>query len=307
MTEDTWIIIEITVPAPAVDLVCTELSPLGCVGTLVEKRDLDTFTVPDDDLDPASNLQLQAYFPGGTNSQQLRFRIEELLDELRPLFAGRHFQLGGQQQVRQEDWAEDWKQHFSTMQIGRRLIIRPSWEDYAPVADEKVLELDPGMAFGTGSHGTTLLCLEAIVELFDQGDAPQSLLDVGTGSGILAMAAAILGAKDVLACDIDPVACEVATENCRRNGLADSVLIREDPLEQLPGRYDIVVANILAEENLRLADHLVNHLTTGGYLFLSGILEEKEAMVRQGFSQQPLELLKVTRRDEWVCLAWRHN
>ena len=307
MKKDTWILVEISVPAPAVDLVCDELSGLGCVGTLVEKRELDSFTVPDEDFDPETDLQLQAYFAADSDSPQLRMLIEQALDGLRPFFSGRNFQLGEQRLVEQEDWAEGWKQHFTTMRIGRRLIIRPSWEEYLPRADEKVLELDPGMAFGTGSHGTTLLCLEAIVELFDRGEAPQSLLDVGTGSGILAMAAAALGAKNILACDIDPLACEVATENCRKNNLEQAIQITTAPLEQLPGRYDVVVANILAEENLRLADQLVAHLSPGGFLFLSGILKEKEKMVCEGFARQPLELLNVTQQEEWVCLTWRRN
>ncbi len=307
MKNNAWILIEITVPAPAVDLVCDQLASLGCTGTLVEKRDLDTFTVPDEEFDPETDIQLQAYFLADSDLPQLRVQIEQSLESIRPLFSGRNFHLGERHQVHQEDWAEGWKQHFSTMRIGRRLIIRPSWEEYVPSNDEKVLELDPGMAFGTGSHGTTLLCLEAIVELFDRGEAPQSLLDVGTGSGILAMAAAALGAEKILACDIDPLACEVATENCRKNSLERTIQITADPLEQLPGSYDVVVANILAEENLRLADQLVSHTAPGGYLFLSGILKEKEQMVCAGFALQPLEFLKATQQDEWVCLSWRRN
>lgn len=307
MENNAWILIEITVPAPAIDLLCDALSDLGSSGTLVEKRDLDTFTVPNDDFDPETDVQLQAYFPSDSDVPLLFTQIERALDDLRPFFSGRCFLLGEQHEVRQEDWAEDWKQHFSTMRIGRRLIITPSWEEYVPVADEKVIELDPGMAFGTGSHGTTMLCLEAIVDLFERGEAPQSLLDVGTGSGILAMAAAALGAKKILACDIDPLACEVATENCRKNNLEQAIEITTDPLDQLPGNFDVVVANILAEENLRLADHLVSRLAPGGYLFLSGILKEKETMVCDGFSRQPLELLKITQQDEWICLLWRRT
>ncbi|WP_020677214.1 50S ribosomal protein L11 methyltransferase [Geopsychrobacter electrodiphilus] len=305
MKNDAWILINITIPAPAVDLVCDALSGLGCSGTLVEKRDLDTFTVPDDDFDPNSDLNIQAYFPEDLAQSNLKRQIEQVLDELRPFFTGRHFQVGAQKQVHLEDWAEGWKQHFSTMRIGRNLIIHPSWEAYDPAENEKVLELDPGMAFGTGSHGTTLLCLEGIVDLFDRGESPQSLLDVGTGSGILAMAAAALGADKILACDIDPLACEIATENCRKNQLEARIQITSEPLDQLPGHYNVVVANILAEENIRLADQLVDHLAPGGYLFLSGILQEKEKLVCDGFADQPLELLDVTRQDGWACLTWR--
>ncbi|MCF6179002.1 MAG: 50S ribosomal protein L11 methyltransferase [Geopsychrobacter sp.] len=307
MKNDAWILFKITVPAPAVDLVCEALSLLHCTGTLVEKRDLDTFIVPDEELDPHSNVHLQSYFPEDLNLTELKSQIEQALDELRPLFPERIFQLGEEQQVKQEDWAEGWKQHFSSMRIGRNLIIRPSWEAYTAATNEKVLELDPGMAFGTGSHGTTLLCLEAIVDLFDRGQPPQSLLDVGTGSGILAMAASLLGAQKVVACDIDPLACEVALENCRKNNLHDKIEITTDLLEQLPGNYDVVVANILAEENIRLASQLFEHLTPGGYLFLSGILKEKQNMVCEAFDQHPLELKSITEQDEWICLSWQRN
>ena len=307
MTKDNWISIEIEVPAPAVDLVCAELTGLGCAGTLVEQCVLDTFVVPDEEIAPQTDLRIQAYFPVDSAPEVLTQQIEEILAELRPLFPERRFALGAQQEVRQEDWTDGWKQHFSTFRVGKSLVVKPSWEEFHPVAGEQVLELDPGMAFGTGTHGTTLLCLEAIVALMEGDNPPASLLDVGTGSGILAMAAAALGAKPVLACDIDPLACEVARDNCRKNGLSEQIEITTVPLEELPGRYDIVVANILAEENLRLATHLLSHLNPGGRLFLSGILAEKEELVRKGFSNLPLNYLGTTRQDEWVCLSFRQN
>lgn len=307
MKTERWKQIEITLPAPSVDLVCAELADLGCVGTLVAKNTLDTFEVPDEEFDPNSDLKVQAYFPHQDSPQDLTARIETRLDELRPLFAGRQFILGEEQNIGQEDWADGWKQHFNLFRVGKRLIIKPSWEDYRAANGEKVLELDPGMAFGTGTHGTTLLCLEGIVALFDELPTPRTMLDVGTGSGILAMAAAALGAEDVLACDIDPLACQVASENCRLNGLSDKVRITTSPLEDLPGRYDIVVANILAEENLRLSEHLLHRLNPGGSLFLSGILAEKEALVRSGFCTPGLDLIDTTRQDEWVCLSYRKH
>lgn len=307
MIKDSWKVIVIMAPAPAVDLVCAELAALDCAGTLVEKRELDTFVVPEEELDPLSDVELQAYFPANADSRELTTRIEQIFSELGPLFPDRRFALGDETIVHQEDWADGWKQHFSLFRVGESLIIKPSWENYQPAATERVLELDPGMAFGTGTHGTTLLCLEAIVALFEGEAPPCSLLDVGTGSGILAMAAAALGAEKVVACDIDPVACEVAGENCRANQLDNLVEITSAPLEELPGRYDVVVANILAEENLRLADHLIRHLSPHGTLFLSGILAEKEALVREGFARLPLEYLGTTRQDEWVCLSFRRS
>ena len=305
MNEDTWITLELLVPAPAIDLVCAQLPQLGCTGTLIEQRQLDTFIVPDDEPDPSSDLRITAYFPSTCDPAGLTQAIEEIFAQLNPLFERRSFELLTFGQIGQQDWAEDWKQHFSTLRIGRRLLIKPSWEEISPAPEDLIIELDPGMAFGTGTHGTTLLCLEAIAALFETDRPPRNLLDVGTGSGILAMAAAALGATDILACDIDPTACAVARDNCLRNHLADRIVVTDTPLEQITGRYDVVVANILAEENLRLAQFLVERLAPGGHLFLSGILQEKADLVREGFSHFPLQLLQTTREDEWVCLIWQ--
>ena len=302
MKNDAWIQLEIRVPAPAIDLVCAQLSAVGCTGTLVEKRALDSFVVPDEEFDPASDIALQAYFPDSLLLDELRQQINALIEPLRGLYQGREFALGASQLVRQEDWAEGWKQHFHTMHIGKNLVVRPSWENYRAKANEKIVVLDPGMAFGTGTHGTTLLCLQAIAELYESPQPPQSLLDVGTGSGILAIAAAKLGATQVVACDIDPLACQVAQDNCAQNQVTNQVEITSVALDQIPGQFDLVVANILAEENIRLAADLFAHLAPGGQLFLSGILAEKEALVRKGFSALPLEYLSTTRRDEWLCL-----
>lgn len=302
MMNDAFIQLEIRVPAPAVDLVCAELSELGCTGTLVEKRVLDSFVVPDEEFDPARDIAMQAYFSASVVVDELRLQINALFERLRPIFTGRVFALGDSQIVRQEDWAEGWKQHFHTMHIGETLVVRPSWEPYQARANEKIVVLDPGMAFGTGSHGTTLLCLQAIAALFESSCPPRSLLDVGTGSGILAIAAARLGANRVVACDIDPLACQVARENCEQNEVAHQVEITGAVLDQIPGQFDLVVANILAEENVRLAAELCAHLLPGGHLLLSGILAEKEALVLKGFSPLPLDYLSTKSCDEWVCL-----
>ncbi len=208
--------------------------------------------------------------------------------------------------MRNEDWAEGWKQHFSVLHLGQ-LVIRPTWEEYTPAAGEAVVTLDPGMAFGTGTHGTTRLCLEALAELFAVPSPPQRVLDVGTGSGILAIAAAVLGAHRVLACDIDPQACQTARENAAMNGVTGQVEITDQPLENLEEDFQVVLANILAEENVRLANELFRRLAVGGVLVLSGILQEKEALVAAGFSSLPLLGPVISRRDEWSCLLYRKS
>jgi ribosomal protein L11 methyltransferase len=170
------------------------------------------------------------------------------------------------------------------------------------------LTLDPGQAFGTGTHATTSLCLDALAEHFAGEQPPGKILDVGTGSGILAMAGAALGARQVVANDIDSEACRIARDNIIRNRLEDHVTVTDAALEEMSGTYDLVLANILAAEILRLADRLVARLTPGvGRLVLSGILIEQEQQVMQGFAGYPLKLLATSHRDEWTCIVYQHH
>lgn len=300
-----WIAIDVSSPAAAVDLVCAALTELGCGGTVIEDTHLDTFIPPDPDLDPDAVYQLKAYFEEPGEPGELIQRISEALDEFTSLNPAWQFTVGGGEIVRQEDWAENWKQNFSTQRIGKHLVIKPTWETFSPQDGDRVIEIDPGMAFGTGTHGTTLLCLETIAELFDGDSPPASLLDVGTGSGILALGAAALGCQRILACDIDEEACRVAQQNIAANNYSDQIEVTSQPLEQLSGQFDLVVANILAEENVRLGQALLDRLAPGGHLILSGILKEKEEFVRTGFASYPLTIFPTRYHDEWICLIFR--
>lgn len=303
--ENEWIVIEVKVVGACVDLASAVLTEFGCGGIVIEERQLDTFVVPDNELEPTGEYQLKAYFAEIAEPQQFSAQLRAALLAIPDL--QQCCSVGEPQAVRMEDWAENWKQNFSRMRIGERLIIRPSWEEYQPQGDEVVVEIDPGMAFGTGSHGTTLLCLEMLAELFAGATPPKDMFDVGTGSGILALAAAALGCARVLANDLDPLACQVARENVEKNGLAAQVEISAEPIEALNGQFDLVVANILAEENVRLRDELLAHLRPGGWLVLSGILGEKEQLVREGFDALPLESFPTRFQDDWICLLYRRR
>jgi len=272
--KDEWIVIEVKVKGEFVDLVSAVLAEHGCSGTVVEERKLDTFFVPDDDLNPAADYVLKTYFDAVSDPQALVAELEVIFRNM-PILKNQTFSLQSGSEVKMEDWSENWKQNFSTFHIGGRLVVRPSWEDYIPQADEVVIEIDPGMAFGTGTHGTTQLCLETIAELLNYSDPPVNMLDVGTGSGILALGAAALGCPEIIANDIDPIACHVARENIEKNHYTEQVKISEHPLEELPGQFELIVANILAEENIRLRHDLFEHLSPGGWLVLSGVLQEK--------------------------------
>jgi len=302
----TWIEMHLDLPAPAIDLVGNELAELGCEGLTVEERTLDTFIPPDPNEEPAPGIHtIKAYFPLTESLEGLVAKVRARLEWLDRLIPGLASAPLSTFPVGQEDWAENWKQHFPAVRIGQHLVIRPSWEEVTALPGDAILTLDPGMAFGTGTHGTTRLCLEAIAELYTETTKPLRVLDVGTGSGILAMAAAALGAERVLACDIDEQSCCTARENVELNQLQDRIEITGAPLPQLEGNFDLVVANILAEENVRLASELVSRVATGGWLILSGILQEREDFVIQGFA--PFSLLgpQLSRREEWSCLSYR--
>lgn len=209
--------------------------------------------------------------------------------------------------VPEENWAANWKAHFRPLRVGARFLICPTWEVPEPEAGDIVLRIDPGRAFGTGHHETTRLCLEWLERLAagrGQG-APRTLLDVGTGSGILAMAAALLGFETALGVDNDPEAIEVAVENVRSNGLEGRVrLVTGDP-EDVDGRFDIVVANIQAGPLIALVDAILQHLTPGGELALSGLLAHQVEGVRQVYESKGLVLEQSRADGEWHLLAFR--
>jgi len=297
---DSWLEIVINAPAEDVDLICARLEMCGSSGVTVAEAALDTFVAPDPDQLFSGQQELRAYFPSQDRAELIDRLCSDLADmpSIKVLQENIH-------EVRNEDWAEGWKQHFSAVRIGTRLVVRPSWEDYEPGLDDVEVVLDPGMAFGTGTHGTTRLCLEAVADCYASTPQPRRVLDVGTGSGILAIAAAKLGAEEVLACDIEPDVCQVAEENVAQNKVDETVKVTMQPLAELPGVYDLILANILAEENVRLADQLVSRLTSDGTLVLSGILQEKEAYVTEAFNRYFDEAPVCRHEDEWICLIYR--
>ena len=248
---------------------------------------------------------IKAYFGGDDDSDARIRQINRFLEELRTRHPGSQFQKPHIRTVNSEDWSSNWKAHFKPLLVGKRLLITPTWETAPDDPGLIVLRLDPGMAFGTGGHETTRLCLELLEEVMTgAADARGSVLDLGTGSGILAMAAVRLGASMVRAVDIDPLAIEVTLENLAINDLRGRVECDTTPLESLTGTFDVILANILAEELVRLAPHLNRCLNPGGRLVLSGILAEKESYVRNGFSTSGLRFLETRADGEWVAILY---
>ncbi|MDK9705458.1 MAG: 50S ribosomal protein L11 methyltransferase [Desulforhopalus sp.] len=208
--------------------------------------------------------------------------------------------------IEEEDWGSTWKEHFKPFSIVPGLIIAPTWEDYRPNAGELVITMDPGMAFGTGHHATTTLSLQLLRKSLAEGKAAMRLLDVGTGTGILGMAAALFGASAVTAIDNDPEAVAAAGDNARRNGLADKMEVSLTPLGQLSGQYQIVVANIVHDVLLALADDLTRLTAEAGFLILSGILAgDQVANIQRIFVGKGFEVLDLEISQEWAALRFR--
>ncbi|CAA9540388.1 MAG: Ribosomal protein L11 methyltransferase [uncultured Thermomicrobiales bacterium] len=205
----------------------------------------------------------------------------------------------------EEDWANAWKDHFVPVRVGRRVVVRPPWRSWDRRGDDVVVELDPGMAFGTGTHPTTRLCMLALEGAVRDGDR---VLDVGTGTGILAIAAALLADVRVDAVDIEPVSVRSARENVERNGLAGRVTIEQGsagPDDPFPGPYDVVLANIIARVLIEIREGLVARVAPGGVLLLSGIIEDKEAAVRSAFDALGMRLEERTTEEDWISLRYR--
>jgi len=207
-------------------------------------------------------------------------------------------------EIEEQEWETAWRKHYKTLKVSQRLIIKPAWEDYEAEVGEVVIELDPGMAFGTGQHATTRLCLVALEGFLRPGAA---VLDLGTGSGILAIAAAKLGASSVLALDINPAAVEVARSNVEANGLARLVAVAEGTLPQgrgtWQGSFDLVAANIVADVIEELAYPLTRSLKANGILIAGGILGERLDGVVEGLEEAGANIIDVLAEGGWRTIV----
>jgi ribosomal protein L11 methyltransferase len=212
--------------------------------------------------------------------------------------------------VHEEDWAHAWKAHFPVLRVGRRLVVRPTWRRHRRAAADVVLALDPGMAFGTGLHPTTRLCLGAIDRWaaegrFDAGSARRGgtrVLDVGCGSGILAIATGLFGAEELAGLDTDPIAIEATTANARRNRLDGRLTARQGSLPSGEPPFDLVLANLIASVLVALAGALAAELRPGGRLLASGIFVDREAEVRAAFEAAGLEVAGRSIEGDWIAL-----
>lgn len=206
--------------------------------------------------------------------------------------------------LREEDWANSWKKYYKPLHIGNNVVIAPMWEDYEPLDDEVVVKMDPGMAFGSGTHETTALCAELIEKHLVAG---VRALDVGTGSGILAILASKLGAKEVEALDIDANAVAVAKENCEKNEVSNVICRQSDLIKSAKGKYDFISANIVADIIVRMSKDVGSILTDDGLLIVSGIIESQKNRVVDAFKENGFYLADEIEKNDWNAFVFKKN
>lgn len=243
-------------------------------------------------------LIIRSWLPEAGDVEHTRLRLEQALSEIGARDIG-VVESPVYKWVQEEDWANAWREYFKPFRVGERLVVIPSWEQYDLQVGDLPLYLDPGMAFGTGTHATTSLCLRALERLIKSGDR---VLDVGTGSGILAIAAHRLGAAEVTAIDIDPVAVLAARDNVERNGAR--VDVAQSVVSEVQGEgYDLVVANIIAVVIIDLLPTMVAKLKPGGHILVSGIIGEKQQQVLDAMNETWLLPVEVRQESGWVAIT----
>lgn len=312
-----WLEVSVTTDGEPAEAIVDLFNRYGR-GQAVLETPVDCFEyeLPSAPLPPT--VIVKTYLPLDASIEQSRRRLEEGLWHLgqiyplpEPVF----------REMAEEDWAEAWKRQYHRLRVGRRTVIVPAWEDYAAGAGEVVIRLEPGMAFGTGLHPTTRLCLEAMERYVAAG---AMVLDVGTGSGVLAIAAAKQGAQSVLALDADSAAVTVARENVEQNGVAEGVTVRhgslpggdvvprhfdlDGTLELLDsGQYDLVLVNILAPVIIGLAPALAARLASEGRLIVAGLIDSQEGDVEAALREQGLLVADRSQEKDWVALVARRG
>lgn len=308
-----WLQITVHTTTEGSDIVSQVLMDAGSNGTSIEDRnDIQLNQRPEGQWDilPESlaenmseDVLVTGYFEADARAQDALSHIRDRLRVLNEMDLDMDLgkltvETSG---LGDQDWAEYWKKQYKPFKVGSHMVIRPSWTEYQPADGEKVIEIDPGLAFGTGTHETTNLCVTLVEKYVKPG---MKVIDVGTGSGILAIAAAHMGAASVLATDIDEMAVKVARENAEKNGFAQKIECRQgDLLKAVDERGEVVIANIIADVIIQFAEPVKKHVTPGGAFICSGIVAEREGDVRAALEQAGYQDIEVLHQGEWVAMA----
>ncbi|MBM7691817.1 ribosomal protein L11 methyltransferase [Peribacillus deserti] len=305
-----WSEIAIHTTNEAVEPVSNILHEAGASGVVIEDpaelykeredRFGEIYQLNKDDY-PEEGVIVKAYLPVNSFLGETVDEIKEAINSLMlyDIDLGRnHISIS---EVNEEEWATAWKKYYNPVKISERFTIVPTWEDYTPVhTDELIIELDPGMAFGTGTHPTTVMCIQALERTVKSGDL---VVDVGTGSGVLSIAAAMLGAKSVQALDLDEVAVQSAKLNVKLNKVQEVVSVSQNNLlDGVLEQADVVVANILAEVIIRFAKDVSKVVKPDGYFIASGIIKQKKEEVKEELISCGFEIKETILMEDWVAI-----
>ncbi|MCX7842685.1 MAG: 50S ribosomal protein L11 methyltransferase [Clostridia bacterium] len=307
-----WYEIKIKTTEEASDAINEMLASIGANGVAIEdpndiRREIsrpDTVDYADEEFISSlgEDVVIKAYFPGNTNIVELEADIREKISFISGfLHTGEGF--AGYTEVDDEDWSNSWKKYYKPLHISDRVVIKPSWEQYEKSGDEIVVELDPGMAFGTGTHETTRMCAQLLESYLSFAD---KVLDVGCGTGILAIIAAKLGAGHVTAIDIDEVAVRVTEENSKINMVQDKITACRSVLgDLLPEKHDIAVANIIADVIIDISKIVPQYLKHDGYFITSGIIKQRKQEVLEACGNSGFKYVAEKDMGEWVAVVFK--
>lgn len=307
---DKWVEISVLTSREAVEAVCVIFYDNGVGGVAIndpqdiidsQKRPGDWDYI-DDKLLPeyTGEVKVRGYLPYSDNIKKCVESIKLSVDRLSEYGLDKGKAEVTTREVREKDWANAWKEYYKPFRIGENIVIKPSWEPYDAMPEDIVLELDPGMAFGTGSHETTKMCIEFLQKYVKKG---VTVFDLGCGSGILSIAASKLGSDKVYAVDIDEVAVRSSMENIKISGV-NNVYVRQGSLfDVIEGRADVIVANIIADVIIKIADTVPKYLNDGGVFIASGIIKDRAQDVKEALSRNKLDILDIKEMGEWVAIV----
>ena len=308
-----WCEISIQTSHEAVELIAEIFRDLGASGVVIEDPELVNDYITSGkwdytDIPIAKETEVvveKAYLPV---NGELEGRIQTLQQEIKAL-ESRGVNTAPAvlttAELQDEDWSDTWKQYFHTEKPGERVVIKPTWEEYEPQDDEVVIELDPGAAFGTGTHATTSMCIRQLEKLVKPG---MTVFDVGTGSGILSIISAKLGAINIQAVDYDDSVLKIVEENLEQNNVQDIISVAQsDLMQNVHGKAELVIANIIADIIIRLFDQLDEHLEQGGTLLTSGIIEDRIEDVLSAAEKHGYGVVERMENKGWACITFKRK
>ncbi len=295
-----WLKVELTTEPFLVDALSNFLTEIGAQGVFQEEPEPQT---PEDFGAAPRKEVLKAYLPFDIRLEHRLASLKTYLDSLIYLFPTVEELDFATEEVVDQDWGEEWKKYFKPLRVSKNIVIKPTWERYAPAGHDIVIEIDPGMAFGTGQHPSTRMCLEALEDIIlkDRTVKTWRVLDVGTGTGILGIACAKLGAEKVVCVDIDKKAVEIARENVLINHVEDMVEIINRDVSAIRETFNLVVANLTAKILIRFRTQLMSLIENTGYLVISGIIEQNKSDIESYFLNDRFALNRIVAEKEWVC------